>query len=134
MGQLAVTFVSLVLAAVMTASGFGKIARFDRFRDALTRTYAWDPQLAEVLAPAVPLIELGCAVLLAWPTARPVGLMVTSGVLVAMSALTAAAWAGGKTGDCGCWGVVQEQLGVTTVARDMVLALVSIAALAVALQ
>ena len=134
MGQPEVTLIALVLAVVMTASGLGKIARSDRFRATLTTTYGWTAHFADVLAPAVPLIELGCAVLLVWPAARPLGLLVTSAVLIAMSALTATAWAGGRRGDCGCWGVVQEQLGVATVARDILLAVVSIAALAVGLR
>lgn len=130
MGQAGTTLVAFALAVVMIVSGLGKIARPERLRSALTRTYGWPLRSAAIAARTVPLIELGCATLLIWPSARTLGLLLTSGLFVAMSTLTGAAWAAGREGDCGCWGVVQEQLGPRTVARDALLALVSVAALA----
>ncbi len=133
MGQAGTTLVAFALAAVLTVSGLGKIARPVRFRSALTVTYGWPPRFTVIAARVVPLSELGGATLLMWPTARTLGLLLTSGLLVAMSTLTGAAWAAGRKGDCGCWGVVQEQLGARTVARDVLLALVSVATLAIRL-
>lgn len=131
--QAATTAISLALAAVLIVSGLGKIARLERFRRALTSTYGWPTSAAAIAARLVPLVELACAGLLVWPAARTLGLLLTSGLLLTMAAMTGVAWAKGSTGDCGCWGIVQEQLGPRTVARDIFLAFLSVVALAVRL-
>lgn len=116
---------TLVLAGYLAVSGIAKLARPDRFARVLIQTYGVATRPASLAAKIVPIGELGTSLLVVLPLTRTLGLLAAVGLLIVVVAVATAAWANGRTGECGCFGVLhQERLGPWTIIRGgLILAL-----------
>jgi hypothetical protein len=111
----------LALAAILAASGIGKLLDINRFRLTLMDTYSFNPTASKILAISTPLAELAIAGLLAAPPLASVGLGIAAAFLGGMAATAARAWTAGADGECGCFGVLATtKLSGWTVVRLVV--------------
>ncbi len=113
---------ALGLAAYLAVSGVAKLAAPDEFSRVLIQTYGIAALPATVLAKLLPAGELATGTLVAMPSTRPFGLLAAAALLATVASFAAIAWAGGRRGECGCFGILRhDRLGAWTVGRAFAL-------------
>lgn len=94
----------LGLAAVWLVSGAIKVANPSQFYSAVRAYQLFGPDLASLIAAAVPFLELGLGVLLLLGLGTRLVAALSVLLLLAYIAGVAQSWARGLTIDCGCFG------------------------------
>lgn len=120
------TVASFLLAVVFAVSAGGKALQPRMFERALENTYHVPRRLQRIVARTVPALEMICALLLAIPSTRGQGLVMSSVLMSGFVSVQAVAWSAGWRGECGCLGALrQEALGAPTLLRAVGLTAIS---------
>lgn len=134
--ELVAMFGRVLLAATLAVAGLGKLrgrASFAAFADTL-RDLGWRSAACRRLAAAaLPLAELGSALLLAAWLAGIWGYAAALVLLLVMTAVAATAVRRGRRLRCRCFGRTEERIGVSTLIRNGVLMLAGTAGLGAAI-
>jgi putative oxidoreductase len=96
--------VSLGLAAVFFYASVDKIRDPLQFADSIAAFAILPAPLISPFALSLPLFELGCGLLLLWPSTRRVGALAVALVSVMFFTALSSALLRGLTLDCGCFG------------------------------
>ena len=109
---------TVLLIAVFVVSGFAKLFRLDRSRQA-ARDLGIPAGLAPLVGTVLPAIELAIAGLLIAPPSARVGLALAGALLGAFSLLVAGNLVRGRHPDCNCFGTFSSRpIGLPTLARN----------------
>jgi hypothetical protein len=134
--ELVATFGRVLLAATLVVAAVGKLrsrTAFAVFAETLS-DLGWRSQRWRLLAAALlPAAELGSAVLLAVPASRMWGYVAALVLLLSMTVIGAAMLRRGRRLRCRCFGRAEENMGVSTLIRNLVLVLAGAFGLASAL-
>ncbi len=119
--------VCLLLAGIWVPAAVGKLANREAFRGVLHNYRLLPEALEGPAATVLPLAELGTALALLWPPARPFGALASILLLLLFTAAMAINLRRGRREiDCGCFiGVLRQRIGWPLVARNLTLALLA---------
>ncbi len=123
---------SLVLAGIWVTAAAGKLANREAFRGVLHNYRLLPRSLERPAAATLPLVELGTALALLWPPARPSGALASILLLLLFAAAMGINLRRGRREiDCGCFiGVLRQRIGWWLVIRNLALALLAASLLA----
>jgi len=96
--------ISLGLAAVFFYASVDKFRDPLQFADSIAAFTILPVPLIGAFALSLPAFEVGCGLLLLWPSTRPVGAMAVALVSVIFFTALSSALVRGLTLDCGCFG------------------------------
>ncbi len=124
---------SVILGIALLVSGSSKLAAIGAFASALEGSYQLPHRWIPLVSRSVPALEITSGTLILFPSTWLAGAILSTGMLMIVTAAAIGAVLQGRTSDCGCFGVLLPQnLSWWVVARASALLALAILLIAVA--